>query len=115
MGGGRRWDAQAIYRSRRAAGAVYDLAVCDELTRRLGVEWVLSSRGDGEIAGIPGMCWRCSRSGAAKIDAELDRHGESGPASADRAALVTRTGKNTLAGETLDARWHAEAATVGCG
>ena len=29
--------------------------------------------------------------------------------------MATRTGKNELDGETLDARWHAEAATVGYG
>ena len=50
-----------------------------------------------------------------EIDDELERLGQSGPAAATEAALATRTGKNELDGETLDARWHAEAATVGYG
>ena len=51
-----RWsalDGQAIYRSRRAAGAIYDAAVRHQLTARLGVDWTLNARGDGEVAGIP--------------------------------------------------------------
>ena len=113
-----RWsalDTQAIYRSRRAAGAVYDAAVRHQLTARLGVDWMLNGRGDGEIAGIPKRVLTVFSKRRREIDDELERLGQSGPAAATEAALATRTGKNELDGETLDARWHAEAATVGYG
>ena len=105
-----RWsalDGQAVYRSRRAAGAVYDAAVRDELTARLGVDWVLNGRGDGEIAGIPraGPA-ACSPSVAARSKTNSTRTGQSGPGRRRRqVALATRTGKIELDGETLDARW----------
>jgi conjugative relaxase-like TrwC/TraI family protein len=113
-----RWsalDAQAIYRSRRAAGAVYDAAVRHQLTARLGVDWLLTSRGDGEIAGIPQRVLKQFSKRRNEIEDELARLGQSGPVAAKQAALVTRTGKNELDGETLDARWHDEAAAVGYG
>ena len=113
-----RWsalDAQAIYRSRRAAGAVYDAAVRHQLTARLGVDWLLTSRGDGEIAGIPQRVLKLFSKRRGEIEDELERLGQSGPVAANQATLVTRTGKNELDGETLDARWHAEAAAVGYG
>ena len=113
-----RWsalDGQAIYRSRRAAGAIYDAAVRHQLTARLGVDWTLNARGDGEVAGIPKRVLTLFSKRRNEIEDELERLGQSSPAAADAAALATRTGKNTLDGETLDARWHAEAATVGYG
>ena len=82
-----RWsalDAQAIYRSRRAAGAVYDAAVRHQLTARLGVDWVLNGRGDGEIAGIPSRVLTLFSKRRHEIDDELERLGQSGPAAADR-------------------------------
>jgi conjugative relaxase-like TrwC/TraI family protein len=112
-----RWsalDAQAIYRSRRAAGAVYDAAVRHHLSSRLGVDWTTTGRGDGEIAGTPKRVLTLFSKRRQEIDDQLERLGQSGPA-ATQAALATRTGKNQIDGETLDARWHAEAATVGYG
>jgi conjugative relaxase-like TrwC/TraI family protein len=113
-----RWsalDAQALYRSRRAAGAVYDAAVRHELTRRLGVGWLISQRGNGEIAGIPRRVLTLFSKRRAEIEAELERTGQSGPVAASQVTLQTRQGKSVLDGETLDARWRDEAAGVGYG
>ncbi len=90
-----RWsalDGQAVYRSRRAAGAVYDTAVRAELTRRLGVGWVLNQRGDGEIAGIPRRVLRLFSKRRNEIEDELDRIGAAGPVAAAAATLRTRKG-----------------------
>ena len=80
-------DGQAVYRSRRTAGAVYDAAVRDELTRRLGVDWVLNRRGDGEIAGIPRPILRLFSKRRNEIEDELERTGQSGPVAAEHGRL----------------------------
>jgi conjugative relaxase-like TrwC/TraI family protein len=114
----RRWsalDAYAIYRSQRACGPVFDAALRAELTRRLGVAWVPTGRDSFEIAGIPRGMLRLFSKRRAEIEAEMDRIGVSGAKAAEQVTLQTRTGKLSVDGDGLDARWVAEAATVGFG
>jgi conjugative relaxase-like TrwC/TraI family protein len=114
----RRWsalDAYALYRSQRACGPVFDAALRAELTRRLGVAWVPAGRDSFEIAGIPRGVLRLFSKRRAEIEAEMERIGVSGAKAAEKVTLHTRTGKLSVDGDGLDARWIAEAATVGLG
>ena len=108
-------DGQALYRSRIAAGTVYQSVLRNELTRRLGVEWTEVDKGLADIIGIPDRVRRLFSKRRTEIEIELDRTGQSGPAAAAAASLETRTTKTDIDQETLDAQWIAEAASVDYG
>nr|MDQ3352849.1 AAA family ATPase [Actinomycetota bacterium] len=113
-----RWselDGQGLYRSKRAAGVIYQTVLRSELTRRLGVEWGPLRNDVADLAGIPAEVVRMFSKRRVEIEAELDRRGMAGAAAAREAMLTTRTPKVEIDGDALTARWCDEAATVGFG
>ncbi len=53
-GGWRTIDGHEIYAHKKSAGTVYQAALRNELTHRLGVSWTpVSKDGQAEIAGVP--------------------------------------------------------------
>ncbi|WP_395158834.1 MobF family relaxase, partial [Ilumatobacter sp.] len=108
-------DGQAIFKSKIAAGTVYQSVLRNELSQRLGVEWTEVHKGLADIIGIPDTVCRQFSKRRAEIETELARTGKSGPAAAGVAALDTRTAKHDIDQETLDALWLAEAKSIGYG
>lgn len=113
-----RWSAFVhpdLYRLQRAAGEVFQAALRDELTQRLGVQW-RPGRHVPEIAGIPQAVLDSFSKRSAEIDAWLDDHARShDPASRQEAVLATRRGKAEMEGERLDLGWKLEGASFGFG
>jgi conjugative relaxase-like TrwC/TraI family protein len=113
-----RWSAFVhpdLYRLQRAAGEVFQAALRDELTRRLGVQW-RPGRHVGEITGIPQTVLDGFSKRSAEIDAWLDDHDRShDPASRQEAVLATRRGKAEMEGARLDLGWKLEGASLGFG
>ena len=112
----RKWsalDAQGLYRSKHAAGAVFRSVLEHELTERLGVGWRPGPAGIGEVAGIPAGVIRTFSKRRAEIEARMEADGTSGAAAAAEAMLATRTSKEDVDPETLRERWATEAADVG--
>jgi conjugative relaxase-like TrwC/TraI family protein len=113
-----RWsalDGTALYRSKRAAGAVFQAALRRELAVRLGVEWLPAQRDVAEIAGVPQAICRLFSKRRAEIEAELDRIGRDDPAAADAAMLATRRARPDLDPDSFDAAWKHGAAVAGWG
>ncbi|MCU0310712.1 MAG: relaxase domain-containing protein [Acidimicrobiales bacterium] len=113
-----RWSAFVhpdLYRLQRAAGEVFQAALRDELTQRLGVQW-RPGRHVAEIAGIPQAVLDSFSKRSAEIDAWLDDHDRGhDPASRQQAVLATRRGKAEMEDERLDLGWKLEGATLGFG
>ena len=113
-----RWsalDGQALYRSKIAAGTVFQTALRNELSRRLGVEWLPVTGGVADIAGIPRRVLEHFSKRRNEIETELERTGQSGPAAAAAATLATRSTKIDIDQETLDQVWVDDGASIGFG
>ena len=113
-----RWtalDGQAMYRSKLAAGVVFQTVLRDELSRRLGVTWRPVHDHVADIAGIPQAVLTHFSKRRNEIEDELERTGRSGPAAAGAATLATRTAKVEVDQETLDQRWLDDADSIGYG
>jgi len=113
-----RWtalDGHALYRSKLAAGVVFQTVLRDELTCRLGVGWRPVRDHVADIAGIPQCVLAHFSKRRNEIEGELERTGHAGPAAADRATLATRPAKVQVDQETLDERWRADGASIGFG
>ena len=96
-----RWstlDGRRIYSQARTASFVYQGRARSELSRELGVQWTPVRRGIAEIAGVPRPVLRAFSRRRAEIEAELERHGTSGPAASEAAALATRGRKDRSIG-----------------
>jgi len=105
-------DGQALYRSKLAAGAMYQSVLRNELSRRLGVEWNTVHNHVADIAGIPRRVVTHFSKRRTEIEVELDRLGLDGPDAARDAMLATRTKKLDIDHDTLDQHWEADAAKV---
>ena len=107
-----RWstlDGRRIYSQARTASFVYQAVLRSELSRELGVQWTPVRRGIAEIAGVPRPVLRAFSRRRAEIEAELERHGTSGPAASEAAALATRGRKDRSIGpEQLQAGDRAQ-------
>lgn len=108
-------DGQALYRSKIAAGTVYQSVLRNELASRLGVEWGAQRNGLADIVGVPKKLTRIFSKRRIEIETELARTGQTGPKAADTAALDTRHAKINIEQDTLDGRWHDEARLAGFG
>jgi len=118
QGPDRRWsalDGTGLYRSKRAAGVMFQAALRRELTERLGVEWTPPVKDSCEIAGIPRKIIRLFSKRRDEIEAELERLGASGPKAAEEATLATRKTKGAVDAEGIVPRWQQEAETAGWG
>ena len=113
-----RWGAfvhPELYRSVRAAGELFQTALRDELTDRLGLQW-RPGRHVPEVAGVPQSLCEVFSKRAAEIDAWLEATGTpNNPAGRQAAVLATRRGKPEVEGERFDAAWKAAAAEAGWG
>jgi conjugative relaxase-like TrwC/TraI family protein len=105
-------DGQALYRSKLAAGAMYQSVLRNELSRRLGVEWNTVHNHVADIAGIPHRVVKHFSKRRTEIEAELNRLGLKGPDAARDAMLATRSKKLDIDHDTLDQHWEADAASV---
>ena len=117
-GGDQRWSAFVtphLFRNGKAAGEVFQAALRDELTQRLGVEW-RPGRHVPELSGVPQNACDAFSKRAKEVDAWLETNGRANdPASRQEAVLATRRGKAELEGERFDARWKVEGARHGFG
>ena len=105
-------DGQALYRSKLAAGALYQSVLRNELSGRLGVEWNTVNNHVADIAGIPRRVVKHFSKRRTEIEDELARLGVDGPDAARDAMLATRTKKLDIDHETLDEHWESDAASV---
>ena len=113
QGDDQRWSAffsPHLFRNGKAAGEIFQAALRQELTQRLGVEW-RPGRHVPELSGVPQNACDAFSKRAKEVDAWLETHGRANdPASRQEAVLATRRGKAELEGERFDARWKVEGA-----
>jgi Ti-type conjugative transfer relaxase TraA len=114
-----RWstlDGRAIYAHARTAGFLYQAALRDELTGRLGVEWTPVERGVADIRGMdPELLGQLSRR-RTEIRDVMARLGQHSARAAQVAALETRRSKkHDVPVDRLRADWCARAAEHGFG
>lgn len=114
-----RWtslDGQAIYRTQRTVGVVFQTAMRRELSQRLGVAWGPVHRDAAEIAGVPTRVLREFSQRSEQIAEWLDQHGVSGAAARTEAVLDTRVGKPVPDDfATIEAAWRDRAERLGWG
>jgi conjugative relaxase-like TrwC/TraI family protein len=120
-------DGHEIYAHKKSAGTVYQAALRNELTRRLGVGWTPGSKdGQAEIVGVPTVLMKAwsKRAGqvaseAAPVIAAYEKELGRPLSSAERTAvakvavLKTRPGKEQVDIVALGDRWTAEAKELG--
>ncbi len=126
-GGWRTLDGHEIYAHKKSAGALYQAALRNELTRTLGVSWTpVSKDGQAEIAGVPAALMRVwskrteqtLTEAAPVIDAYEQLLGRP-LSSAERVAvekvavIKTRPHKDAVDIVSLNDRWHDEAEAFG--
>ncbi|HET6910970.1 MAG TPA: MobF family relaxase [Mycobacteriales bacterium] len=126
-GGWRTVDGHEIYAHKKSAGALYQAALRNELTRTLGVAWTpVSKDGQAEIAGVPNDLMRTwskrtaqTLSEAEPVIAAYEQLLGRALTSSERVAVEkvavvkTRPHKDTVDIVSLTDRWHTEAETVG--
>lgn len=120
-------DGAELFRHKKSAGAVYQAALRNELSMRLGVSWTeVSKDGQAEIAGVPAELIGLWSKRTAQVD------GEAAPViagfevelgrpltSAERTAvtkvavLKSRPSKDTVDIQSLFQRWETEAHAAG--
>src|SRR4051812_30042737 len=120
-------DGHEIYAHKKSAGALYQAALRNELTRTLGVSWTAVSKdGQAEIAGVPTALMRAWSKRTTQTLAEaapvIDAYEEllGRPlTSAERVAvekvavIKTRPHKDAVDIVSLSDRWQAEAEALG--
>src|SRR3954471_23075863 len=92
-----RWsalDGRALYAHARTAGFLYQAALRDQLSDRLGVRWPPGERGVGEVRGMPQSVLRHFSRRSEEIRARMAERGGRTARSAQAAALETRRGKD---------------------
>lgn len=114
-----RWtalDGQALYRTQRTVGVLFQAAMRRELTERLGIEWGPMHRDAAEVAGVPTQVLREFSQRADQIAEWLDHRGVEGAAAAGQALLDTRTSKQAPTDfGVVEAGWRDRADQLGWG
>jgi len=112
-----RWtalDARPVYAHAMAAGCLYQAALRARLTAELGVTWAPVCDGLAELDGVPTDVLRAFSRRRVEIEAEVARHGTSGPTATQAAALATRRRKDrNVDAEMLRRDWARRAADLG--
>jgi conjugative relaxase-like TrwC/TraI family protein len=120
-------DGHEVYAHKKSAGTVYQAALRNELSRRLGVTWTpVSKDGQAEITGIPQALMKRWSTRAHQVAAEsasviagyetrLGRPLTSAERSAVAkvAVIKSRPDKESVDIVALTDRWHTEAAGLG--
>ena len=126
-GGWRTLDGHEIYAHKKSAGALYQAALRNELTRTLGVSWTAVSKdGQAEIAGAPHELLHAwskrtaqTLNEAEPVIAGYEQLLGRALTSAERVAVekvavvTTRPHKDAVDIVSLTDRWHSEAAELG--
>ena len=92
-----RWsalDGRGFYQHAKTAGYLYEAALRERLTRRLGMQWTPTRNGIADVEGVPNAVLRAFSRRRAEVEAELRRRGESSAAAARMATLSTRRRKD---------------------
>jgi conjugative relaxase-like TrwC/TraI family protein len=114
-----RWtalDGQALYRTQRTVGVLFQTAMRRELTERLGIEWGPMHRDSAEIAGIPSRVLREFSQRSEQIAEWMESRGVEGAAARSEALLETRTSKQAPADlSAVEAAWRERAEALGWG
>jgi conjugative relaxase-like TrwC/TraI family protein len=114
-----RWtalDGQALYRTQRTVGVLFQAAMRRELTERLGIEWGPIHRDSAEIAGIPSRVLREFSQRSEQIAEWMEGRGVEGAAARSEALLETRTSKQAPADfASVEAAWRERAKALGWG
>jgi len=109
-------DSRALFKHAKTAGYVYQSALREQLTSRLGIAWEPVKNGHADVAGIPRTAIEHFSRRRGEIIAELARRGEEGAAAAQAVTLATRVGKAAGVDEpTLRERWEIRGEEVGYG
>lgn len=107
-------DSRPLYRQARTAGFLYQAVLRSQLTERLGVDWGDVTNGVAEIAGTNATLMTLFSKRRAQIVESVAAAGERMSAKAAQvAAYRTRPTKVELEGESIYARWAAEAKEAG--
>ena len=107
-------DGRGIYQHGKTAGYLYEAALRERLTRRLGVQWGPVRNGIADIDGVPSEVLRAFSRRRAEVKAELERRGESTAAAARIATLATRRRKDYgVVPEQLVTEWRERAERLG--
>ena len=107
-------DGRGIYQHAKTAGYLYEAALRERLTTRLGVAWGPVRNGIADIEGVPAPVLRAFSRRRAEVEAELERRGESSAAAARMATLATRRRKDYgVVPEQLVDEWRERAARLG--
>jgi conjugative relaxase-like TrwC/TraI family protein len=107
-------DGRGIYQHAKTAGYLYEAALRERLTERLGVRWGPVRNGIADVEGIAPEVLRAFSRRRAEVEAELAHRGESGAAAARVAALSTRRRKDYgVVPERLVGEWRERAARLG--
>ena len=109
-----RWsalDGRLVYAHARY---LYQSALREELTRRLGVRWRPVRKGMAEIDGVPEKALRAFSRRRVEIEEAMARHGSAGRGAAQIAALATRRAKDRhVRPEALVPEWRERATRHG--
>ena len=112
-----RWsalDGRLVYGHARTTGFLYQAALREQLSRRLGVRWREVRNGMAEIEGVPDRVLRAFSRRRAEIEAAMRLHGSAGRDAAQVATLATRRAKDReLQPGLLAPEWRARAAREG--
>lgn len=109
-------DSPRLYTHAKTAGYLYQAALREHLTRRLGVEWTAVRNGTAEIAGVPREVITAFSRRRAQILHQMAKRGTRSAKAAQAATLDTRQPKDPTAEPTaLRQQWAARAESLGFG
>jgi conjugative relaxase-like TrwC/TraI family protein len=107
---------QPLYAHARTAGFLYQAALREQLTDRVGVEWTAVEHGVADVRGIPEDVIRHFSTRRDEIRERMAEHGGRSAKSAQAAALETRrTKEHDVRADRLRQEWRARAAELGLG
>ncbi|MGH9226324.1 MAG: MobF family relaxase [Acidimicrobiales bacterium] len=112
-----RWtgiDSKGLYAHAKSATALYQALLRRRLVETLGLRFVVSGDGTGDIDGIPREVLRRFSKRRTAIEEHMRKRGTAGAKAAQVATLATRNAKDHSVSELdLHIRWEEEAAQIG--
>ncbi len=109
-----RLDGRPLLATLRTGGYVYQAALREKLTERLGVQWGPVLNGHADLVGVPEAVLAAFSRRSEEIAERMAERGESSARAAQTAALATRASKDyAVSTPELRDRWQAIAAEHG--
>ena len=108
-------DSPVLHIHAKTAGFLYQAALREQLSRRLGVEWTAVRNGTAEIAGVPAEVIRAFSQRRVEIEVRMAEMGGRSAKAAQAATLDTRQAKAHIHSEHLTDAWRRRAADLGFG